>query len=77
MAIAAATIAESRWGDQGDRSYWEQTMNTTFRMKTKALLFVTDRRQVVYLPTTEGFSVLMSVSEPDRFMHALHEVVGK
>lgn len=43
------------------------------RNNTKALLFVTDRHKVVYLPTTEGFSLLMSVSEPDRFMDALHE----
>ena len=47
------------------------------RNKTKALLFVTDWHQVVLLPTTEGFSLLMSVSEPERFIRTLQEIVGK
>ena len=43
------------------------------RNKTKALLFVTDRDRVVLLPTSEGYSVLMSVSEPERFLRTLQE----
>ena len=44
-----------------------------FRLRSgqKALLYVTDRRQVVYLPTTEGFSVMLSVREPQRLLDAL------
>ena len=30
----------------------------------KALLFVTDRKHVARIPTTEGYSVMLSVSEP-------------
>ncbi len=44
-----------------------------FRLKNgeKALLFVTDRKSVVYVPTTEGYSLLLSVSEPNRFLASL------
>jgi len=37
----------------------------------KALLFLTDRTRVVYLPTREGYSVLLSVEHPDRFVDTL------
>jgi len=37
----------------------------------KALLFVTDWRTVVRLPTTEGFTVLLSVADPDGFLASL------
>jgi hypothetical protein len=35
--------------------------------KEKALLFVTDRSSVVYIPTTDNYSVLLSVREADEF----------
>jgi hypothetical protein len=35
--------------------------------KEKALLFLTDRAHVVYVPTNKGYSVLMSVLESDEF----------
>ncbi|MDJ0797130.1 MAG: PH domain-containing protein [Calothrix sp. MO_167.B12] len=38
----------------------------------KALLFVTQSRDVVYLPTTDGYSLLMSVQEPDKFLRSLN-----
>jgi hypothetical protein len=41
----------------------------------KALIFVTDKRRVVYLPTREGYAVLLSVAEPERFLAALREMV--
>lgn len=46
-----------------------------FRLKNKqkALAFVTDRRRTVYLPTTDGYAVLMSVADPDRFVRKLRE----
>jgi hypothetical protein len=37
----------------------------------KSLVFVTDTRRVVYLPTTEGYSLLMSVAKPSEFTQAL------
>jgi hypothetical protein len=39
------------------------------RNKEKALLFVTDRSRVVYIPTTEKYSVLLSVREAEEFAH--------
>lgn len=37
----------------------------------KALLYLTDRRKAVYIPTTEGYSVLISPDNPDTFLAAL------
>lgn len=40
----------------------------------KALIFVTDKRRVVYLPTREGYSLLLSVQEPEKFLEALRQM---
>ena len=47
-----------------------------FRLRNgeKALLFVTDRQQVVYIPTRNRYSLLVSVQEPDRFVSALQRL---
>ena len=37
----------------------------------KALLYLTDKRKAVYIPTSEGYSVLISPEHPDRFIAAL------
>lgn len=37
----------------------------------KALLFVTDSRRVVRLPTSEGFTVFVSVADAEGFLKAL------
>ena len=37
----------------------------------RALLFVTDPSRVVVLPTGEGFTLLLSVQDPDAFLRAL------
>ena len=44
-----------------------------FKLKNgeKALLFLTDRSSVVYIPTTKKYSVLLSVSEADEFSELL------
>jgi len=49
-----------------------------FRLRSgeKALLYLTDRRRVVYIPTLDGYSLLVSQSEPRRFLDALHETAG-
>jgi len=39
--------------------------------KEKALVYLTDRRRVVYLPTNEGYLVLVSSAEPERLLAAL------
>jgi Bacterial PH domain len=40
----------------------------------KALIFVTDKRRVVYLPTRDGYSLLLSVPEPEKFLAALRQM---
>jgi len=40
----------------------------------RALLFVTDRFNVIYVSTTEGYSVLLSTAHPEEFIDALEEV---
>lgn len=44
-----------------------------FRLRNgeEALLFVTDRKSVIYVPTSEGYSLLLSVIEPNQFLASL------
>lgn len=46
-----------------------------FRLKNgeKALLFITKTNQVIYLPTTKGYAVMMSVKQPEELIQALHQ----
>jgi hypothetical protein len=37
----------------------------------KALAYLTDSTRVVYVPTSEGYALLLSVAEPARFLDAL------
>ena len=37
----------------------------------KALVYLSDRRKAVYVPTREGYSLLLSPDEPDAFLNAL------
>jgi len=47
----------------GYRSGWFRLANGT-----KALLYVTDPNKVVQVPTTAGYTVLLSVAETDQFV---------
>jgi hypothetical protein len=40
----------------------------------KSLCYVTNQRRVVYIPTTEGYSVMLSVDRPEEFKTALASV---
>ena len=50
-----------------------------FRLRNgeKALLYLTDRRRVVYVPTTEGFSLLLSAQTPERLADRLRTLGGR
>lgn len=58
-----------------------RTMGTAFpsyragwfklRNGEKALLYLTDSRRAVYVPTTGGYSLLLSPQEPERFVERL------
>ena len=47
-----------------------------FRLRDgeKALLYLTDRTRAVYVPTRSGYSLLLSVTDPDRFLARLREI---
>jgi Bacterial PH domain len=49
-----------------------------FRLRNgeKALLYLTDRRRAVYIPTTAGYSLLLSPADPDGFLSRLRAVLG-
>lgn len=47
-----------------------------FRLKNgeKALVYLTDRQSAVYVPTTAGYSLLVSPKEPDAFLSAVRDL---
>src|SRR5690349_13071257 len=49
-----------------------------FRLRNgeKALLYLTDRSRAVYIPTTAGYSLLLSPADPDGFLSQLRAVLG-
>jgi hypothetical protein len=53
----------------GYRSGWFRLANGS-----KGLLYVTDPTKVVRVPTTEGYTVLLSVDETDAFVNELHKL---
>ena len=53
----------------GYRSGWWRLANGE-----KSLLYLTTPDRAVYVPTTEGFSLLLSVSSPERFVEQLRRV---
>ena len=46
-----------------------------FRLRNgeKALAFITDAHRVLYVPTTDGYSILLSLAEPRRVLELLVE----
>ena len=55
-------------GFPGYKSGW-------YRLKddSKALVFITDPKKVVYVPTVDGSCLMVSVANPDEFLSALKE----
>jgi hypothetical protein len=49
-----------------------------FRLRNgeKALLYLTDTSRAVYIPTTAGYSVLLSPAQPDEFVSALRAIAA-
>lgn len=50
-----------------------------FRLRNgdRALLYLTDRSKAVYVPTTEGYGVLLSPAEPEKFLAALNTLTAR
>ena len=47
-----------------------------FRLRNgeKALLYLSDRSRAVYVPTTRGYSLILSPQDPERFVTRLREI---
>ena len=62
------TPARRTWGTglPGYQSGWFRLANGE-----KALLYLTDRSRAVHVPTTAGYSLLLSPADPDGFLAAL------
>lgn len=56
-------------GLPGYRAGWFKLANGE-----KALVFVTDTRRVAYIPTRAGYSVLLSVSDPNQLLQAVRAI---
>ncbi len=61
----------ARWKTNGIGMPGYQAGWFRLRKKEKALLFVTNPREVVYLPTQKGYSLLFSPEEPEEFLKVL------
>ena len=63
------TLRTNGIGLPGYRSGW-------FRLRNgeKALLFLTDASRVVYIPTRNGYSLLLSVENPELFMQSIRRI---
>jgi hypothetical protein len=50
-----------------------------FRLRggQKALVYLTRRQRVVHIPTSEGYALLLSIEEPERFIETLQQRVKK
>ena len=60
------------WRTNGIRVPGYQAGWHRMRKGGKALVFVTDRQQVVFLPTRRNYSLLLSAASPHEFLGALH-----
>ena len=83
---SALAVAEARHLDLATARDFQPTMRTNgiglpgyqagwFRLRQagKGLLFVTDRSRVVAIPTTLGYTLLLSVNDPAAFMEAVQQ----
>ena len=43
----------------------------------KGLVFVTNPKSVVFIPTQQGYSVLLSVAQPDEFVQAIRQIAAR
>lgn len=64
------TGRENGTGLPGYQSGWFALQNGG-----RALVFVTDRKHVVYIPTRDGYSLLLSVADPQEFLTTLKQTV--
>jgi hypothetical protein len=76
LDLAAAPEYRPRWRTMGTalpgyRGGW-------FRLRNgeKALVFMTAGERVAYVPTGEGWALMVTVDDPEAFLHALGRAAG-
>ena len=69
LSLAADSWRRMGTGLPGYQAGW-------FRLRNgeKALLYLTDRARAVYIPTTAGYSLLLSPADPDGFLSQLRSL---
>ena len=83
-AIRSASARRVNFSQSPELTPTRRTMGTAlpgyqsgwFRLRNgeKSLLYLTDRTRAVYVPTSAGYSVLLSPIDPDGFLQALKAV---
>lgn len=69
--LAASEELRPKWKRAGTSFPGYQSGWFTLRSGEKALLYLTDRSRVAYLPTQKGYSVLLSVEDPHQLIASL------
>lgn len=69
--LAAEPELRPRWKTMGTGLPGYQAGWYRLRSGEKALLYLTDRAKAVYVPTADGYSLLLSPADPDGFLAAL------
>lgn len=89
IPLAALRVTEARVVDAEQEPAFaplERQMGTElsgyragwFRLRNaeRALVYVTDRRRLAYIPTTQGYSLLLSVADPAALLDSLARAAG-
>jgi hypothetical protein len=69
--LVAEPALRPRWKTVGTGLPGYQAGWFRLRNGEKALLYLTDRSRAVYVPTLDGYSLLLSPADPDGFLAAL------
>jgi hypothetical protein len=71
--------ARAHTGAADDGNWFARLQVGWFRLRNgeQALLYLTDTSRAVYVPTTAGYSVLLSPQEPDEFLAAVRNIGGQ
>lgn len=74
--LVVETELAPRWKTNGASLHGVKMGWFRLRDRSKALLFVTDRRRVLHVPTRLGWSLELSTAEPARLLASLRRAQG-
>lgn len=74
--LASERDLQPKWRTMGTGLPGYQAGWFRLRSGEKALLYLTDRSRAVYIPTTAGYSLLLSPVDPDGFLSRLRGRTG-